>query len=340
MPLDTTDLEKLPKEIWEEEPSKRWMELCHQFQRHQRKVPSMSDISFQRKWELVSAYQKCVRRGLLDKTMWLLGGFQSIFRSQPKEKSYFWKRICTTAYEDIGYGDPELMNFVLACSTVFTPSKVTDQQLLKIWSFLTKQMCRMQKSRIYCQLSIVEEMLRRGETPAGLDDWESALTLKILAPVLDTPKQRWAEKNNWRGEGMVHFQHLIFTVKASKDGMKAFETLDGLPDFTYDTHTRRGKKALVYLSRYAPFNQYFAEALGWALFFAEGGKIPNGLHEPKLDLLEAKFVAEQLGLRLQDWTQLVKDMEEAVANGLVNNLRNQVLSAMPHCERFPSRTKH
>ena len=62
---------------------------------------------------------------------------------------------------------------------IFTPSKVTDQQLMKIWSFLTKQMCMTQKSRIYCQLSIIEEMLRHGEKPATLDDWESALVAKI-----------------------------------------------------------------------------------------------------------------------------------------------------------------
>ena len=29
--------------MWEEEPSKRWMELCSRMQRHQHKVPPVSD---------------------------------------------------------------------------------------------------------------------------------------------------------------------------------------------------------------------------------------------------------------------------------------------------------
>lgn len=31
--------------------------------------------NFDRKWEVVSAYQKCVRRGLTDRALWLIGGF-------------------------------------------------------------------------------------------------------------------------------------------------------------------------------------------------------------------------------------------------------------------------
>jgi hypothetical protein len=339
--LDTAILEKHPELIWQEEPSKRWLDLCNQLQAHQHKVPSVNGIDPQRKWEFVSAYQKCVRRGLLDQAIWLLGGFHSIFKPDPKEKAYFWKRICTTACEDVGYGDPEFMNFVLVCSAIYTPSKVENQQLLKIWSFLTEQMCRTKKSRIYCQLSIMEEMLRMGIIPERLDEWETALIAKITAPVIDTPRQQWAEKNNWRGEGMVHFQHFTFAVVASDEKTKPFETMGGLPDFAYDMHTRVGLRALSLLSGHSPFKKFIEKhpsnlgknkTLGWSLFFAEGGKIENRIYDPKLDFLEAKVIATQFGWQIREWRQLVKYMEEAVANGKVHSLRSHILASMPYSQ--------
>jgi hypothetical protein len=341
MLLKYLDLQRFPVDAWEEEPSSRWMDLCRQMPKHHHKVPSIDDHDSQRKWEFVSAYQKCVRRGLSDWAIRLLGGFQSIIRSQPAEKSYFWKRICTTACEDVGYGDPELMNFVLACSMIFTPSKVTDEQLLKIWSFLSKEMCRIQRSRIYCQLSIIEELLRRGEQPATLDGWESVLITKILTPVRDTLRQKWAEKNNWRGEGMVKFQHLAFDVQPAEDELKPFETIGGLPDFTYDMHTRVGTRVLRFLSEHPPFRQFLekhrsklgsGKTLGWSLFFCEGGSIQNRLYDPRFDLLEAKFIAHQFGWHLREWRRLVKLMEEAVSDGTVNNLRKNIVACMPYSE--------
>lgn len=245
------------------------------------------------------------------------------------------------ACEDVGYGDPELMNFVLACSAIFTPSKVTDQQLLKMWSFLAKQMCRTQKSRIFCQLSIIEEMLRRGEKPATLDDWESALITKIATPALNTAKEKWAEKNNWRGEGMMHFQHLAFDVQTAEDELKPFETIGGLPDFSLDMHTRIGTRVLRFLSEHYPFRQFLeahrsklgsGKTLGWALFFAEGGKIANRLYDPRLEIMEAKFIAHQFGWQPREWRRLVKLMEEAVVDGTVNGLRKNILACMPYGE--------
>jgi hypothetical protein len=339
MLLNFSNLQQFPTDKWEEEPSKRWMELCCRMQKHQHKIPPVSDLDPQRKWEFVSAYQKCVRRGLSDWAIRLLGGFQSIFSSQPQEKSYFWKRIQTTACEDVGYGDTELMNFVLACSTAFTPSKVTDPQLMRIWSFLTKQTCNAQKSRVYCQLSIIEGMLKHSQKPATLDEWESALIHKILTPILDTPRQKWAKKNSWRGDGMVHFQHLTFDVISGEDEIRPFEAIGGLPDFALDMHTRVGTRVLRFLSERFPFRQFLEKhrsklgsgtTLGWSLFFCEGGKIEHRLYDPRLDLLEAKFIAHQFGWHLREWRRLVKLMEEVVADGTVNRLRKNVVACMPY----------
>ncbi len=81
----------------------------------------------------------------------LAGGFLSFPTTELK---YFWTRITCIVCEDVGAGDPELMDFVLACSQAFTPS-VGRQVLHRVWSFLTIEMCNTQKSRIYCQLSLL-----------------------------------------------------------------------------------------------------------------------------------------------------------------------------------------
>ena len=138
---------------------------------------------------------------------------------------------------------------------------------------------------------------------------------------------------------MVHFQHLAFDVLSAEDELNPFETIGGLPDFSYDMHTRIGTRVLRFLSERSPFRQFLekhpsklgnGKTLGWALFFAEGGRIQHRLYDPRLDLLEAKFIAHQFGWQLREWRQLVKLMEEAVADGTVNGLRKNILACMPY----------
>jgi replication-associated recombination protein RarA len=135
-PLDTVKIRDYPQEMWDELPTERWKELCSELEAYEPTGPQLQVKSVSRKWEMVSAYQKSVRRGLADRAKWLVTGF---FSFPKKERAYFWKRICTTATEDVGFGDVELMNFVIACSQCFPPSSQS-YVLKQVWSFLTEKM--------------------------------------------------------------------------------------------------------------------------------------------------------------------------------------------------------
>jgi hypothetical protein len=93
------------------------------------------------------------------------------------------------------------MNFVIVCSTLFRPG-VGPDALRKVWQFLTQAMRKTQKSRIYCQLTLIEDAVKRGELATDLNAWERSIidkveTRRALADEAPcTPKGKWALKNN------------------------------------------------------------------------------------------------------------------------------------------------
>jgi hypothetical protein len=139
---------------------------------------------------------------------WLVSELLSLGKA---EWAYCWRRICVTAAEDVGFGDPDLMNFVIVCSTLFRPG-VGPDALREVWQFLTEEMCRTQKSRIYCQFALIEDAVKRGELTSDLSAWERAIveqvkTRQVLTDTSHcTPKRDWALKNHWRADGMLKFQ--------------------------------------------------------------------------------------------------------------------------------------
>jgi hypothetical protein len=221
---------------------------------------------------------------------------------------------------------------------VYRPSVGADV-LKKVWLFLTKTMCQTTRSRIYCQLSVAEDCIRKEEVPADLTDWEKAVVQQVRVkwqPVETSLKAAWAVRNDWRAERLLKFQATItvpFQVEPVTPDVK-YELLSGLPDFCYDTHTRVGKMVCARLCGCEPIKQFLktygpeagkGDAVGWALFFAEGGRIANGLEDPRLSLLEAKCCARKFGWTLAMWQTAIQLVSEAVASGRVNEIRKSVL---------------
>jgi hypothetical protein len=344
--LSIEALYSYPSRIWNEKPSTRWLDLCNQLQMYD-PAPGTPGVlkDATRKWELVSAYQKSVRRGLVHLVPWLISELLSLGRP---EWAYCWRRICVTAAEDVGFGDPDLMNFVIVCSTLFRPGAGPDV-LRKVWESLTQEMCRTQKSRIYCQLSIIEEAVERGEIANTLSDWERAVIqeLRTRRVLTDggqcTAKEKWAIKNNWRGDGMLKFQATIdtpFEVRATQPDL-SYNILCGLPDFCYDKHTRLGRAVCSRLATTGAIQEFLRKnapkggksaAVGWALFFVEGSRIDGGLEDDRLSLLEAKAMAGQLGWTVEAWKELVQLVSEAVSDGTVNEIRKTILLGYPRQE--------
>jgi hypothetical protein len=110
------ELLSYPESRWRDPASNRWVSLCTGMRAHEAPCRGLI-INKERKWELVSAVQKSIRRGDKQVALRLI----SVMDSMPEEYAYFWRRLCVIACEDVGPADDTLSAFVVACSTIFPP---------------------------------------------------------------------------------------------------------------------------------------------------------------------------------------------------------------------------
>jgi replication-associated recombination protein RarA len=121
--------------------SDRWVSLCNGLRDYEAPCRSLT-ISKERKWELVSALQKSIRRA--DKQMAVR--LVSAMDTMPEEYAYCWRRLCVIACEDVGPADDVLASFVVACATVFPPKKIAGENY-RLICFLAEQMCELSNSQ-------------------------------------------------------------------------------------------------------------------------------------------------------------------------------------------------
>jgi replication-associated recombination protein RarA len=140
--------------------SERWVSLCDGL-REYRAPPRSLSIDRERKWELVSAFQKSIRSGDKQIAFRLISAMDSM----PTEYAYFWRRLCVIACEDVGPADDTLAAFVVACSTIFTKKRIGPKSY-DLFCFLAEQMCALRaRSRIYCTYSIIGVAASKHELP-------------------------------------------------------------------------------------------------------------------------------------------------------------------------------
>ena len=319
-------------------PSNRWISLCSLMREYQAPPKSVS-LDRERKWEMASALQKSIRRADMAVALSVV----SAIADMPDEYGYFWKRLCVTACEDVGLADDELVKFVVACSSVFTPKR-TGAKNYDLLCFLVAQMCGLHtRSRVYCSLGIIQEATKQvGQMASSPTDAEilSAIAQReamLLAPA--NQEEEWMRANDWRAERLLRFIGLRFPMEMIEEPgpMPPYQMLFGLPSYCYDLHTRVGKQMLNELLRGARgavgikefFLQYkiisAQKALGYALFFAEGGRIEKELLYAPLCDLEQRLIARQHGLALDTWVRLMALVKDALATGIVDEIRNEEL---------------
>ena len=303
--------------------------------------------STERKWEIVSAFQKTVRRGNKKLALHVVSGMESL----TEERAYMWKRICTVAAEDIGAANTQLMTFVLACASVFTPSTLDSDNTLRLWQFLTAELCDSPKSRVYCQYSILQTALASNTSHYVSFD-RSAVGRQVRA-VLQAPlvgvteRHKWLMKANWRAEGMAVgpiWHDALSHLKEYWTEQTFWNTpmLHGLPNYAYDKHTRVGSIALtracdIYhvkeqLKRFPCRNR--KESLAWALFYVEGGQLDRNANCPELCQLEEEVVAEMHGLSPNGWHETKRVMRHLLASGTMDQVRDAVLATMGYEASF------
>src|SRR5437899_3397405 len=127
-----------------EPASERWLSLCSSLINYQARSGNFA-IDRKRKWELVSALQKAIRRADKATALKLISGIASM----PEEYGYFWRRMCAIACEDVGPADDTLVRFVVACATIFSPQKMGLENH-RLLCFLAEQMCDLERRSRYC----------------------------------------------------------------------------------------------------------------------------------------------------------------------------------------------
>lgn len=323
---------------WGQAVSERWMSLCDGLRDYRAPDKSLT-IEKERKWELVSAFQKAIRRGDKHIALCLVAAMDSL----PTEWAYFWRRLCVIACEDIGPADDTLAAFIVACSTIFPPKK-TGGKNYDLLCFLAEQMCDLPaRSRIYCSCAVIEPAACKHELPElELEDESivsAILQRKESVRMCRSLWEQWQKKNDWRAEGLLKFVGLdlpmeMTTVKAVLPPHKLI--LD-LPSYCYDMHTRTGLAMLRWLVHGVPGGEDIRDwirenriesphrVLGEALFFAEGGRIRGELIYGPLCSLEQRLFAHRFGLSLQTWLHLQILVERALLNGVIDRVREDVL---------------
>ena len=301
-----------------------WKHLCAALETYTPPPISAAPIAPDEKWNAVSTYQKSVRRGQFLVAMKIVSGMVPT-----EDCGYLWKRVCTTAAEDIGPANDALMNFVIQCSKTYTPKRAPDYQF-HILAFLTQAMCESAKSRMYCSLSIIENNMKT--KPSNLTKEEEGF-LKQIRKI--NKQEHWAVQNNWRGEGMLKFQ-LFDGMQLVANGWEppAPTMICGFPDYAFDMHTRIGKTVCSKLVGRSEVKEFFGkhptndktQAVGYALFFAEGGRILHALRDSRIALLEQKFVSSKFGYSDEKvWMQLIDIISKLVDSRVVNMLRQSTL---------------
>ena len=338
--LHLETLKHYPQTIWKLEPTSYWLQLCEELSHYQPPARHLTLKNVERKWELVSSFQKSIRRADLKMALPLVSAMASF----PAEWAYFWRRLTIIALEDVGPAAPELVLFVVVCGTLYTPGKTGGDKLYHLVSFLTDRLCSVAaRSRVYCSLVVSAEILSRIPVPT-FSEWEVTL-LDWMAGVTNLEEQpdsyltAWKAKNKWRGDGLLRYLclDLPFPLRAVELPVPQHTILYGLPSCGYDMYTRTGRQMLKRLIQSNPDVKRVAAQLpkarnlitvvGECLFFVEGGRICGELLNPDLYRMEQRLFALQFGLPYACWTEMRAAVEGALHSGEVDKLRHEVLAS-------------
>jgi len=130
---------------------------------------------------------------------------------------------------------------------------------------------------------------------------------------------------------------LPFEITTVLSPMPDHRMLFDLPSYCYDMHTRVGLAMLKWIvhgvdggKAIRDFMREFRvesphRVLGEALFFVEGGRIRGELIYPPLCHLEQRYFAHKSGLSLEAWLQLQILVEQALLDGVIDRVREDVL---------------
>lgn len=148
-------------------------------------LPSIAMKSPNRRWHIVSAIQKSVRRSDVDHAVRL-----SVAIQNSTEHEAFWRRFCVMALEDIGFANPVLAATILTVAGKKAWRESNGGAL--ITAYLADRMARSAKSRTLCHLMCYA---------AASDKFEGARThwcdLDLSQPEQADHLARWLRQDDY-----------------------------------------------------------------------------------------------------------------------------------------------
>ena len=331
---------RFPAKEWNHAASDEWIELCEELRGYEWKL-SPQPFPLSRKWELVSALQKVIRRGDQPLALQLIAKIEGM---RPQEHAYFWRRLSVIACEDVGAGQEVLTLFVVACSQIFTPVQ-SKAILFDVFGFLVERLCTAtRRSRTACTVVSIGEMLSADGSRTTLNqaDREILCVIENHARQFDTPDtpfQAWQKRNDWRTAGLLKFLNLALpfphTLVSCNPPPSA--QLHDLPSYSYDMYTRSGREVLRRLIAggqaareisailNAPDARDPLTAVGEALFFVEGGYVKGEVEYADLAAFHHRVFAARFGLSESGWSALRIAMNRIVVDGTIDEMRDREL---------------
>lgn len=342
-------LAQYPLTIWKADSPPDWMEMIQTFEGNcvlMSCVP-LKSVNPDRKWEITSAYQKAIRRSDLKVAEKMVNAFLCL----PDQLEYFWRRMCVIVAEDIGPANPTLMAFVFACQEQFKPKKTSLETQAEVIGALTAMMVYSKKSRMYCAMNGIENVMahkfEKGLTDDGeayveekwqhldpLNEWEVEYIsyLQNRPKDLDMTVGLWCWKKGNLAEQLGRYYSTDPDLALRDTPVPEAVSILGIPSYAYDMHTKIGKTCTYRLCGWAVVKEILsktgvndkAKAVGYSLFFAEGGRHSPEYWDTNVAFLEMKLHYNSLGMTLADGLDLQDVMLQLIANGELNKLREKI----------------
>lgn len=318
-----------------------WVQLVAQ----EYEFKEMTLNNLDRKWEAVSAYQKSIRRGDVMVAKRVASALLNTGNCEMIR--YLWRRLCTTAAEDIGLGNPTAVAFTLLCAETFTPSKHAELQKPVVY-YLTDMLGTSLKDRSLCSMAVIDAYFWKSSQEQRTTIWdvlsdEDQALVHAVGTCDEYPSEdpviQYMAKQNWRTEEMGKFYPVCKLLQEGQieqriPSLTEAPLIMGLPSYAYDMHTQVGKKVLAVLTGFKQVKEFFAKypvsdrvkCLGWALFYNEGGLMDAELvYDGRQELLQAEqrvaFSAQ--GLPLEAIQPLMDLMSSLLVSGEVDSLRTK-----------------
>lgn len=251
----------------------------------------------ERRWEVVSAWQKAVRRGDTEQALRLVSAVVS--GEDWESIKLLWRRIGVTAIEDVGLANLPLVALCLAMGALYSKIAYRAVSPHKAMEFLSIKLCSGVKDRTFNNLLLLNYYGEHvNKLPPLMFSWYSDLKPKEEYP--EDPLHKFIFSMSWATEGLGKV--IVDAVNLGKDSSEVevfdaqpYGLVKGIPEYAYDMHTRTGKHAIAIVAKK---NVALAEvcakfgienksgALGWLVFYKEGVVFDKLLKVPRMQELQ------------------------------------------------------